>query len=489
MNKRSLPLWSRLLGKNRVISLRLIASLAVAGLVAGTMLSIARVNEQYTRQALLKEAESRMLLEARNLALLSQNAMLTEFPELILVPMVTELQEVHPEIAYVVIVDHLGTIQGSADPRIIGTPYTPLVGLQACSHDHEPNNRGRVLENEKLRLAEAIIQRTGERVMGRVIVGIEKEHQEMVVKQARKDLFNYAAVLLPVAMGLAALLMTWLLRPISALREGLERIGRGELDTPMEIRDPTELGLLARSINEMAAELKASQSEIIVREREIVATQKEIIHTLGDVVESRSSETANHTLRVAAMSMKLAELFGLSKAEADLLRMASPMHDVGKIGIPDSILNKPGKLTVGEFEIIKTHSEIGYRILAKSERVILKAAAIIAHEHHERWDGSGYPRGLAGEDIHVFGRIVSLVDVFDAVFSDRVYRKAMELDKVLEIIREGRGAHFQPELVDLFMGNLDTFLAIHGQFDEMDEFLEALTPMESEETVAALISS
>jgi response regulator RpfG family c-di-GMP phosphodiesterase len=284
-------------------------------------------------------------------------------------------------------------------------------------------------------------------------------------------------------------MMTLLLRPIPALREGLERIGRGDLDSPMEIKDPTELGALARSINHMAGQLKASQSEIHLREQEIVATQKEIIHTLGDVVESRSSETANHTLRVAAMSMKLGELMGLSADDANLVRMASPMHDVGKIGIPDSILNKPGKLTAEEFEIMKTHSEIGYSILAKSERLILQAAAIIAHEHHERWDGSGYPAGLAGEDIHIFGRIVSLVDVFDAVYSDRVYRPAMELDRVLEIIRDGRGSHFQPELVDLFLGNLDTFLAIHGQFDDMDRYLEVLTPMDIEEPEPELVTS
>ncbi|MBU8871783.1 MAG: HD domain-containing protein, partial [Gemmatimonadales bacterium] len=276
------------------------------------------------------------------------------------------------------------------------------------------------------------------------------------------------------------LLITWLLRPIPAIAEGLARIGRGDLDSPMEIKDPTELGVLARSINDMAAQLKSSQSQIHDRELEIVATQKEIIHTLGDVVESRSSETANHTRRVAAMSMKLAELAGVPTKEANLLRMASPMHDVGKIGIPDSILNKPGKLTTEEFEIMKTHAEIGYRILAKSERMILKAAAIIAHEHHERWDGKGYPQGLAGEDIHIFGRIVSLVDVFDAVYSDRVYRPAMKLDKVLEIIHNGRGVNFQPKLVDLFLGNLDTFLAIHRQFDDMDRYVKVLSPMETE---------
>ncbi len=462
MSNASPPAKLKNWGKSRVISLRLIATLAVAGLVAGSMLALARVNEQYTRKTLQEEAESRILLEARNLALLSQDALLSEFPELTLVPLITDLRQAQPEMSYVIVVDHQGTIVGSSDPREVGEPFQPLDNLTSRSSEN-----GQVMENGELRLAESMIERSGEQSLGRAIVGIQKGALEKKVRQARKDLFTFAAILLPVAMGLAALLMTLLLRPIPAIRKGLERIGQGDLDSPIKIKDPTELGVLARSINEMADQLKSSQSLIQDREMEIVATQKEVIHTLGDVVESRSSETANHTLRVAAMSMKLAEFAGLPIKEANLLRMASPMHDVGKIGIPDSILNKPGKLTKDEFEVMKTHSEIGYTILAKSDRKILKAAAIIAHEHHERWDGNGYPQGLAGTDIHIFGRIVSLVDVFDAVYSDRVYRPAMELDQVLEIIREGRGTHFQPELVDHFLNNLHTFLDIHGKFNEV----------------------
>ncbi len=483
--------WLKLFGKERVISLRLIASLAVAGLVAGTMLTIARVNEHYTQQALRGAAESQLLLEASNLSLLSQDAMLTEFPELVLVPLITELQENHPEIAYVTIVDHRGTIRGSAEARSVGQPYEPLPGLTATKRASRDESRGQLMESTDLRLAETEIQGGGGEPLGRVIVGIEKRVLADQIVAVRKDLGTYAAILLPVAMVLAAVLMTLLLRPVPALRAGLERIGRGELETPMRIQDPTELGILARSINQMAAQLKTSRDEIRAREAEIVATQKEIVHTLGDVVESRSSETAHHTMRVAAMCHKLALLAGMSEKEADILRMASPMHDVGKIGIPDSILNKPGKLTPDEYEIMKTHAEIGYRILAKSERVILQAAATIAHEHHERWDGHGYPRGLIGEEIHAYGRITSLIDVFDAIYSDRVYRPAMSLEKTLSIIREGRGKHFQPELVDLFLENLDTFLAIHGQFAEMDHCLETLTPVQPESATveAALVES
>ena len=224
--------------------------------------------------------------------------------------------------------------------------------------------------------------------------------------------------------------------------------------------------MLASSVNEMAGQLSASRRLAKAQEQEVLDTQKEIIHTLGEVVEGRSSETANHTIRVGELSYELALLAGLSRDEAELLRAAAPMHDVGKIGIPDSILNKPGKLTDFEYRMMQAHPEIGYRILNKSERPLIKAAAIIAHQHHERWDGKGYPRGIAGVDIHPFGRIVALADVFDALFSDRVYRKAMPLEKVLGIIQEGRGSHFEARLVDLFMENLKIFLGIIERYQD-----------------------
>ncbi|MCP4750800.1 MAG: DUF3369 domain-containing protein [Proteobacteria bacterium] len=194
--------------------------------------------------------------------------------------------------------------------------------------------------------------------------------------------------------------------------------------------------------------------------REIVDTQKEVILTLGEVVETRSKETANHVRRVAELSRLLALKKDLNEDEAELLRQASPMHDVGKIGISDTILNKPSRLTETEYENIKAHSLIGYEILSKSDRKIMKAAAIVALEHHERWDGKGYPKGLKGEEIHIFGRITGLVDVFDALGHRRVYKDAWELDRILDLIKEERGTQFDPTLVDLFLDNLDEILAV-----------------------------
>jgi putative two-component system response regulator len=133
------------------------------------------------------------------------------------------------------------------------------------------------------------------------------------------------------------------------------------------------------------------------------------------------------------------------------------MHDIGKIGIPDAVLNKPGPLDDKEWEIIKEHSTLGYEMLKSSKRELLQAAAIIAHEHHERYDGKGYPRGLKGEDIHIYGRILAITDVYDALSNDRVYKKKWELDKILEFFKEGKGTQFDPQLTDLFLDNIDEF--------------------------------
>ena len=202
---------------------------------------------------------------------------------------------------------------------------------------------------------------------------------------------------------------------------------------------------------------------------ELEETQREIIYKLGEIGESRSSETGYHVKRVAEYSKLFAEKIDLDKNEIKRLFMASPMHDIGKVGIPDSILNKPAKLTSQEWEIMKTHSQIGYEILKNSKRDILKAAAIVSYSHHEKWDGSGYPQGLKGEEIHIFGRITAIADVFDALGSDRCYKKAWSLDKIIELFNEEKGKHFDPNLIDIFMENLDDFLTIRDRYKDINE--------------------
>ena len=201
---------------------------------------------------------------------------------------------------------------------------------------------------------------------------------------------------------------------------------------------------------------------------ELEDTQREIIYKLGELGECRSSETGQHVKRVAEYSKLLAIKIGLDEKDVNRLFMSSPMHDIGKVGIPDSILNKNGKLDSSEWEVMKTHAQIGYEILRTSKREILQAAAIVSYTHHERWDGSGYPLGLKGEDIHIFGRITAIADVFDALTSERVYKKAWSLEEVLKLFNEEKGKHFDPNLIDVFMNNLDEILEIKEKFKDIN---------------------
>lgn len=219
----------------------------------------------------------------------------------------------------------------------------------------------------------------------------------------------------------------------------------------------------------LAASYTGKELSALILQQEIEDTQKEIIFTMAEVGESRSKETGNHVKRVAEYSEILAKGIGLSNNEAQLLKMASPMHDIGKVAVPDAVLLKPGKLDDAEWVIMRSHCDSGYKMLKHSNRRILKAAAVVSYEHHEKWNGKGYPQGLKGEEIHVFGRITALADVFDALGSDRVYKKAWPLEKILTVFKEERGEHFDPALVDAFFENLDEILAARDRYaDQFD---------------------
>jgi response regulator RpfG family c-di-GMP phosphodiesterase len=189
-------------------------------------------------------------------------------------------------------------------------------------------------------------------------------------------------------------------------------------------------------------------------------TQKEIIFTLGEVVESRSKETSNHVRRVGEMAALLASQLGFNETETELLRLAAPMHDIGKIGIEDRILQKPGKLNDKELVDMRKHTIIGNEILKTGNKGVLKLAAEVALTHHERWDGTGYPKNLKSTEIPMVGRIVSIVDVFDALVHDRVYKPAWDVDEALAYIREHAGTQFDPEVVDVFIRNKEQLLNI-----------------------------
>lgn len=207
-------------------------------------------------------------------------------------------------------------------------------------------------------------------------------------------------------------------------------------------------------------------TEIINLHEELEATQQEVIYRMGEIAESRSKETGNHVRRVAAYSRLLALKYGLDKKESDLIGSASPMHDIGKVGIPDSILQKPGPLNEAEWEIMRTHAMLGFTILQNSTRPLLQAAAIIAKEHHEKYDGTGYPLNLKGRDIHLYARIVAVADVFDALSHDRCYKKAWEDAAVFEFFEHERGKHFDPQIVDLFLNAKEDFLAIRDSLKD-----------------------
>ncbi len=196
-------------------------------------------------------------------------------------------------------------------------------------------------------------------------------------------------------------------------------------------------------------------SDSIKLSEEIIETQKELIYVMGEVVENRSRETGRHIKRVAQISELLAQKYGLSREYAGMIKMAAPMHDIGKVGIPDAILHKPGKLTEEEFAVMKEHANLGFDMLKKLDKPLVSMAARIAHEHHERYDGHGYPLNLEGEHISIEGRIVSIVDVFDALSCERCYKKIWQDEAILKYIKSEKGKQFDPELVDLFIENFE----------------------------------
>jgi response regulator RpfG family c-di-GMP phosphodiesterase len=200
--------------------------------------------------------------------------------------------------------------------------------------------------------------------------------------------------------------------------------------------------------------------------QELVEAQMEMIHLLAGAAESRSQETAAHVRRVGLLAEVLARAAGMDPAESERLRYAAPLHDIGKIGIPDSVLNKPGAHTEEETRIMRTHAEIGHRMLSGSKRGVLRLAAEVAISHHENWDGSGYPRGIAGEAIPLSGRITALADVFDALGSRRCYKEPWPEPRIREFISAQSGVKFDPGLVELLFAHWDEIHAIRARLPD-----------------------
>ena len=233
----------------------------------------------------------------------------------------------------------------------------------------------------------------------------------------------------------------------------------------LEIENRHHREHLEDMVKARTSELWTAISDLERTQKELRLSREETIERLSVAAEFKDMETATHIRRMSLYCALLAERMGFDAARCEQIRLASQMHDVGKIGIPDHILSKPGPLTAEEWKIMKQHSAIGHRILSNSGSDLLNLAAVIALTHHERMDGTGYPQGLVEDDLPVEGKIAAVADVFDALTTNRVYRKAFSLGEALEIMRQGKGDHFDPKILDCFFDAMDRVLGIkelHG---------------------------
>jgi putative two-component system response regulator len=240
------------------------------------------------------------------------------------------------------------------------------------------------------------------------------------------------------------------------------------IEVLLRVRNLLEARMLFQDLRKQNRTLLESATG---RKRELESTRIEMIERLALAGEYRDEETSDHNERVGLLASRLAEAIGWTAEDAGLLRRAAALHDIGKIGIPDALLRKPGALTEGEQRVMRTHTSIGARILGGSQVPLLQLAETVAMSHHEKWDGSGYPRALRGEEIPVAGRIVAVADAFDAITNDRPYRPARPAHVALEVLREYAGRHYEQRLVDA----LERILIADGRYDDPSRVLASVS--------------
>jgi putative two-component system response regulator len=258
----------------------------------------------------------------------------------------------------------------------------------------------------------------------------------------------------------------YILKPFKP-NELIINVGNALRRRALEIENRGHRERLEQTVLERTSALRTTIQQLESSDAELRRLREETIRRLSWAAEFRNQETGEHIIRMSLYCSLLARLVGVDKEHAEMIRIASPMHDVGKIGIPDRILLKPGRLTEDERHVMEGHAEMGHRILAGSQVELLDLAAVMALTHHERIDGTGYPSGLAGDSIPLEGRITAIADVFDALTSDRVYRQAFQPDEARAMMLDARGRQFDAELLDLFFGSYDDVLEIRRSAGSM----------------------
>ncbi|MCK4974622.1 MAG: HD domain-containing protein [Sulfurimonas sp.] len=313
-------------------------------------------------------------------------------------------------------------------------------------------------------------------LLGAVNISMEiGSYQNFVLKNGYMIVGVLFLFALAITLNMFHVIERYIRKPLLNIISDSETAYTSHQDINSEKYESKEFENVAHNVNkfnktviEKEDELKIKNKQLQLLNEEIESTLKETMLAVGQIEEIRAGDTNMHTQRVAAISTMIAKDYGLSDEQIKLIEITSPLHDIGKIGITDAVLNKPARLTEGEYVYMKTHAFLGYRILNNSERKVLKTAATIAHEHHEKYDGTGYPQGLKGEEISIYARIVAIVDVLDALLSKRVYKEKWELKDAIVFFKEERGKHFDPELVDVLLENMDSYVQIINKLSKKD---------------------
>ena len=289
------------------------------------------------------------------------------------------------------------------------------------------------------------------------VVGIDMSASKISSFQEYLTLWSILIFILDVIISiiLSALISSTISLPILKIAEHTKEISEGNFKSRIDIKSEDEIKKLADSFNTMVDKLDHMFVDLAKTQSDLKVAHLDTIFRLALAAEYKDEATSQHLKRVSAYSRIIAEKYGLSEEDLDNIEIGAPLHDIGKIGIPDNILLKTEKLTKEEYEIIKKHPSIGYEILKESRSPYLKTAALICLKHHEYFDGTGYPNGLKGEDIHIYGRIVALADVFDALTSKRSYKEPFSIEKTVDMIKSKSGTQFDPKVVDAFLESLD----------------------------------